>query len=41
LAVARSGVTIEEAVAHVRGIGLDPATEAAVLGGTAEHLVAR
>jgi hypothetical protein len=35
-----TGVTIEEAVAHVRRLGLDPEAEAAILGGTAERLVA-
>lgn len=35
-----TGVTIEEAIAHVRGLGLSPATEAAVLGGNATRLLA-
>jgi hypothetical protein len=32
--------TVEEAVAHVRGLGLDAAAERAVLGGNAERLLA-
>jgi hypothetical protein len=36
-----TGVSIEQAVAHVRALGLDAAGEAAVLGGTAERLLAR
>jgi hypothetical protein len=36
-----TGVSIEEAIAHARGLGLDAAGEAAVLGGTAERLLAR
>lgn len=35
-----TGVTVEDAVAHVRGLGLSPAAEAAVLGGNATRLVA-
>jgi hypothetical protein len=36
-----TGVSIEQAVAHVRALGLDAAAETAVLGGTAERLLAR
>src|SRR5262245_34295444 len=36
-----TGVTIEQAVAHVRGLGLDAEAERAVLGGNAERLLAR
>jgi uncharacterized protein len=36
-----TGVTIEDTVAHVRALGLDPAAERAVLGGNAERLLAR
>ena len=35
-----TGVTIEQAVAHVRTLGLDGAAESAVLGATAERLLA-
>ncbi len=34
-------VSIEEAIAHIRTLELDPGDEAAVLGGTAEQLRAR
>lgn len=36
-----TGVSIEQAIAHVRALGLDPAGESAILGGTAERLLAR
>jgi hypothetical protein len=36
-----TGVSIEQATAHVRALGLDAAGEAAILGGTAERLLAR
>jgi len=36
-----TGVAVEEAVAHVRGLGLDVAAEAAILGGNAERLLER
>jgi predicted TIM-barrel fold metal-dependent hydrolase len=36
-----TGATIEDSVAHVRALGLDAATERAVLGGNAERLLAR
>jgi len=35
------GVSVEEGVAHVRGLGLGAEQEAAVLGGNAEALVTR
>ena len=34
-----TGVTIEQAVAHVRSLGLDGDAESAVLGGNAERLL--
>ncbi len=36
-----TGVRVEDAVAHVRALGLDADGETAVLGGTAERLLAR
>ena len=36
-----TGVSIEEAVAHVRELGRDAAEVRAVLGGNAERLLAR
>jgi uncharacterized protein len=36
-----TGVTIEQAVAHVRALALAADAERAVLGGTAERLLAR
>lgn len=34
-----TALTIEQCLAHIRGFGLDPAAEAAILGGTARRLL--
>jgi hypothetical protein len=37
----RTGVRVEQGVAHVHTLGLDRGDEAAVLGGNVERLLAR